>query len=509
MHRSVLLLPAIFCGVNIALVQTVAQAKTKVEIGRIAKSITLRIESVDTSEKGSGILLQKQGDMYTVLTAAHVVKNAEVFRVITPDGNVHRSISVRTTSSSLDLAVIKFRSNQIYQLAKIGTSNSLEVGSEIYVAGFPASTRTVVNGTLQVTPGDVTGNATRPDSSGYSLIYNSITQPGMSGGAVLNGDGRLVAMHGRGDKDTDGQKTGFNLGITIERFGTVAAALGANIGNQIATVSLSTVPKAADFLLSATEKEKAGNYQGALRDYDQAIAIDSRYAEAYLSRGSLKNYQFNDYTGASSDYSEAIRINPQHFRAYSARARLRKNKLKDFRGALYDFNKWIELAPNHGSIVIAYNDRGNLKKDDLNDIIGALADYNKAIELFPRLSIAYSNRGTLKEYGLNDLSGALADYSKAIELDPKDVENYKYRAWLKEKKDDIFGALSDYDKAIEVQSSFAKGYYHRGILKRDKLKHRIGAIQDFRQAARLYRQQNQIEELKKIIKILNQLGATE
>lgn len=151
MHCSALLLSAIFCGVNIALVQTVTQAKTKVEIGRIAKSVTLRIESVGTSEKGSGILLQKQGDTYTVLTAAHVVKNAEVFRIITPDGNVHKSISVRTANSSLDLAAIKFRANQVYQLAKIGTSNSLEVGSEIYVAGFPASTRTVVDGTLQVT----------------------------------------------------------------------------------------------------------------------------------------------------------------------------------------------------------------------------------------------------------------------------------------------------------------------------------------------------------------------
>lgn len=367
-----------------------------------------------------------------------------------------------------------------------------------------------MDGTLQVTPGDVTGNATRPDSSGYSLIYNSITQPGMSGGAVLNSDGQLVAIHGRGDKDTDGQKTGFNLGITIERFGAVAASLGVNTGNQIAAVSASINPKAADFLLSATEKEKAGNYPGALRDYGQAIAIDSRYVEAYLGRGSLKNHQFNDYTGALSDYNEAIKINPQYFRSYSRRGYLRKDKLKDFQGALYDFNKAIKLVPfTSYSIVIYYNDRGNLKRNELNDISGALADYNKAIELFPRLSIGYGNRGLLKEYDLNDVPGALADYSKAIELNPKNVDNYQYRAWLKERKNDVFGALSDYDKAIEVQPSFADGYYHRGILKQDKLKHRVGAIQDFRQAAKLYRQKNQPEELKKVIEILNQLGETE
>jgi hypothetical protein len=38
----------------------------------------------------------------------------------------------------------------------------------------------------------------------------------MSGGVVLNSDGELVAIHGRGDRDNKDVKTGFNLGIPID-----------------------------------------------------------------------------------------------------------------------------------------------------------------------------------------------------------------------------------------------------------------------------------------------------
>jgi S1-C subfamily serine protease len=145
MSRSALLISVLFCGTSIAAnaVQNtwplVAAAKTKVEIGRIAKNITLRIEATNASNIGSGVLLQKQGDVYTVLTAAHVVREAKGLRVIAPDGKIYPAISVKKAQSEIDLAIIKFRSNYNYQVATIGTANLLESGSEVYVAGFLAS----------------------------------------------------------------------------------------------------------------------------------------------------------------------------------------------------------------------------------------------------------------------------------------------------------------------------------------------------------------------------------
>jgi hypothetical protein len=73
MYRSSLFLTAALVGTNVALVQQVAAAASAVDVGQIAKDITVEIKAVDSSHIGSGILLQRQGGIYTVLTAGHVV----------------------------------------------------------------------------------------------------------------------------------------------------------------------------------------------------------------------------------------------------------------------------------------------------------------------------------------------------------------------------------------------------------------------------------------------------
>jgi tetratricopeptide (TPR) repeat protein len=483
MHRSTLFLTAVFWGTNLALVQTMAVAKTKVEIGRIAKSITVRLESIGSENKGSGTILQKQGDVYTILTAAHVVAQGKTFKIFTPDGQVYDSISVRKANSNLDLAVVKFRSSKNYQVATIGTSNGLESGSEVYVAGFPAATRTIDDGVFNFTKGDITGNASKPNSKGYSLIYNCITLPGMSGGPILNDAGQLVAIHGQGDRDTNEQKTGFNLGITIERFGTVAKALDTTAEPGIAAVPVSTQLKPADFLLTGWDKSQAGNYQGALNDYNRAIELNPRYANAYNYRGFLKENQFKDVAGALADYNRAIELNPQYDVAHNNRGYLKLNKQNDVAGALADYNQAIVINPKYH---IAYNNRGYLKLNFSNDLPAALADYNQSIAINPRYAVAYNNRGVLKKDRLKDYSGALADYNRAIELNPQYPNAYNNRGVLKvDALKDPDGALADYSRAIILDPKYAVAYHNRGLLKASNLKDPNGALQDYNRAIAL------------------------
>jgi hypothetical protein len=54
-------------GVSVALVQPVALAKSAVEVNDIAQAIAVKIATTDGN--GSGILLQRQGDVYTVVTS--------------------------------------------------------------------------------------------------------------------------------------------------------------------------------------------------------------------------------------------------------------------------------------------------------------------------------------------------------------------------------------------------------------------------------------------------------
>ena len=60
---------------------------------------------------------------------------------------------------------------------------------------------------------------------GYQLLYDNKTFPGMSGGVLLNSDGELVGLHGRGEESEQSSagtqmivKTGVNQGVPIYYF---------------------------------------------------------------------------------------------------------------------------------------------------------------------------------------------------------------------------------------------------------------------------------------------------
>jgi tetratricopeptide (TPR) repeat protein len=143
----------------------------------------------------------------------------------------------------------------------------------------------------------------------------------------------------------------------------------------------------------------------------------------------------------------------------------------------------------------SYNESGK-RKYDKGNYQGALSDYNKAISINPKLADAYHNRGRLKQNKLEDTQGALADYNKAISLDPRLAKSYNNRGNLKKYKlDDPQGALADYNKAISIDPKHAHAYYNRGLMKWDE-NDRAGASKDFQVAARLYRQQGKMDDLK-------------
>ena len=189
---------------------------------------------------------------------------------------------------------------------------------------------------------------------------------------------------------------------------------------------------------------------------------------------------------------------------YNNRAMAREDQ-GDYRGAMEDFNTAIALDRNYA---LSYNNRGSLKEYKLNDLNGALADYNKAIALAPNFAIAYVNRCSLKQYKLNDLNGALADCNRAIALDRNVAEAYVHRGSLKHKLNDPNGSLADFNWAITLDRNHAMAYYNRGYLKA-LINDPNGAIKDFRTAAKIFRQQGNVNGANRAINHLREMGATE
>ncbi len=117
---------AVFIGTAaLVLVQPqVAVNLSPAEVAQTAKEITVLIQGPGPS--GSGVIIQRKGDIYLVLTAAHVVNSTspgEEAYVTTNDDILH-DIDTRKIINlpGVDLAVMEFQSNNSYSIANIGNS---------------------------------------------------------------------------------------------------------------------------------------------------------------------------------------------------------------------------------------------------------------------------------------------------------------------------------------------------------------------------------------------------
>ncbi len=505
---------------TMAIVSPAVAKKTPTEVNDIAQGMTVRIESSIEAENGqgtnigTGVILQQQGNFYTILTAAHVVKLTTAnYTIFTPDGKQYLSLpsSVRHLPGDLDLAILRFQSAGAYPIAKLGDASKLKIGMRCYVAGFPAPTAVITDAVYVFRSGDISANSNKTFAKGYSLLYSNDTLPGMSGGPVLNEEGEIVAIHGRGDRNAvTGEKTGFNAGIPMYRFTELAASLGVNISTQIAKVPMPTALQADDLFIAAYGKSERKDYRGAITDYDRAIAIDPNYATAYNNRGNLKSEQFQDLTGALADYDRAIALNPTLAQAYYSRGVV-KNRQANRQGALIDYNRAIAINPNYAE---AYNNRGIIYQDlkdfprartdydraialnpnyieayynrgafktSLNDSRNAIIDYDRAIALNPNYAEAHNNRGiTHEQLGNNDL--ALADFNRALTINPKSVAAYNNRGNFQfQHQQNSQAALADYNLAISINPNSAESYLNRSLLS-EELGNSQGALQDARSA---------------------------
>ena len=175
----------------------------------IANQVTVRILSKESS--GSGVIISRQGETYTVLTNEHVLKNAKDkdYRILTVDGLIHSSILVKNAMFvGADLAIVKFNTNNNYQVVALGDSSSLSLDDPVYAAGFPnyyfPIDSNVVEATynwgrraFRLTVGDVRMLPLKSLREGYGLGYTNEVVDGMSGGPVLNQKGELVGINGK------------------------------------------------------------------------------------------------------------------------------------------------------------------------------------------------------------------------------------------------------------------------------------------------------------------------
>ncbi len=177
-------------------------------IEKIAKEVTVRI--LTESAPGSGVTIDRQGKIYTILTCQHVVAESQQgsYRVLLPDGKIYPArLKSIAKFKGLDVATIEFESEATYRLVKLGDSQNLSPGRSVYASGFVnyhkidstqiQSTSNWGNKAFRFTVGKVGLIAPRSLPEGYSLGYTNEVELGMSGGPVFDDLGQLIAINGR------------------------------------------------------------------------------------------------------------------------------------------------------------------------------------------------------------------------------------------------------------------------------------------------------------------------
>jgi S1-C subfamily serine protease len=194
-------------------------------IARVAKDVTVLIRGINNVQNfGSGVIVAKSGKIYTVLTVAHVVAHPDRYTIGTPDGINYPLKNIRKFPD-FDIATVQFESSASYSLARLGNSAAIDLGTSVYIAGYPklGLKAEITTPIFVISRGNF--SAILPKNKvidGYAIAYDAPTRKGMGGGPVFNDAGEVIAIHGWKKYDSS-RNVWLNWGIPINRYKSGAA----------------------------------------------------------------------------------------------------------------------------------------------------------------------------------------------------------------------------------------------------------------------------------------------
>ncbi len=187
--------------VNDGTLASVSPHTLSAEVSQVANEITIKI--LGKNFLGSGFIIQQEGQKYTVITNQHVLRAGEApYTIQTPDGKTYPAkVLTNLNSAAYDLAILEFEVEAdiyTYRTATVGNSLSLQVGEPIFAAGFAAEEVKVSAATGFVfKKGRITVILDRALEEGYQIGYTNDVKKGMSGGPLLNSQGKVVGVNGK------------------------------------------------------------------------------------------------------------------------------------------------------------------------------------------------------------------------------------------------------------------------------------------------------------------------
>lgn len=147
----------------------------------------LGVKHYERMRTGSGIVISPVG---VILTAGHVIEDADYFIVRFPDGQEYKSIDHKYSEKN-DIGAIRIKARNLPYI-EIGDTNSHRLGDAVYMIGCPYGTELMNT----VTVGVISGMNRNIEYFGEDpmLQVDAAGNPGNSGGGVFDDSGELIGV---------------------------------------------------------------------------------------------------------------------------------------------------------------------------------------------------------------------------------------------------------------------------------------------------------------------------
>ncbi|HLQ83288.1 MAG TPA: trypsin-like peptidase domain-containing protein, partial [Pseudogracilibacillus sp.] len=149
---------------------------------------------------GSGVIYKKEGNKAFIITNHHVIENADSLEVILSN-EITLEAELLGSDLFMDLAVLQVEADEIKDVVKIGSSESIKVGEPVIAIGNPLGhmfsgsvTQGIISGKKRNIPQDFNQDG-QADWQAEVIQTDAAINPGNSGGALIDIEGKLIGIN--------------------------------------------------------------------------------------------------------------------------------------------------------------------------------------------------------------------------------------------------------------------------------------------------------------------------
>src|SRR5690625_4138524 len=292
-------------------------SKAVVGVSRLQKSNIW--EPNQEAGTGSGIIYKKENGKAYVVTNHHVVDGAENLEV-TLNNDEKIPAKVLGSDELADLAILEIDGSGIDTVAKLGSSEDIQVGETVIAIGNPLGlefsnslTKGIISGVNRSISVDTTGDK-QPDWTTEVIQTDAAINPGNSGGALINTKGEVIGINSMKIAQQAVEGIGFAIPIDsakplmdqLETDGEIARPF---VG--ISAASLDEVPPAYQENIALPKDVKAGVViadieagspadKAGLQQFDVITKINGEEVNSFLD--------FRKFLYSKADVGEKIEI---------------------------------------------------------------------------------------------------------------------------------------------------------------------------------------------------------